>query len=164
MSVQLNTEAEYVSFVRSLPGSILTARHKAPNRKGHVVSLEVTGVAKIPTRYGEKTYVVGTRLDGDQAGKVNTMRLDAMVPKSIEVVPAKGFKPADLTGYFIRPQSANAETVNNFAWMEKLEDPDDISFAIDSGLQPLTDFMVADKVQPVKKTRKAKPVVEQPTA
>ena len=117
-------------------GVVLTGRYKRAGRPGSDVSIEVTGVADIPSRFGVNTYVVGTRIDPAQAGNVVALRLDCFNPETMTVEPAKGFKAIEgLDQYLVTPGNAS------FAFLERVEDANDRKYGLANGSVALTDLL-----------------------
>lgn len=155
---QLNMESaeKLVESVKTLPGKTFIGRHKNPGRPSRVVSLEVTAVAVIPTKFGAGAYLVGTLVnDPKNAGRVVSMKLMGFDLSGVEVVSTDEFVPVDLANYWVRLPDSGEAALNHFNWLEKLDDEADRRMAEEEGMAPLSQFIVAGTKPAVKKSRKA---------
>lgn len=156
MSFQLNMESvdALVASVKDLPGKTFIGRHKNAGKPSRVVSLEVTAVASIPTKFGTAPYLVGTLVDDPkQAGRVVSMKLLNFDLKGAEVNPTSGFIPVDLSMYYVRTPEMASENFGKYDWLEKLAD-EDVEQAENEGMVKLSEYIVAGPKPKAKKTKK----------
>lgn len=131
---------------------VMDGRYKRAGRPGSDVSIEVSGVADIPSRFGPNAYVIGTRLDAAQAGNVVAMRLDCFNPETVKVREAKAFKAIDVEHYLVTPGNAS------FAFLELVEDAEDRKYGLANGSVALADYLRKVEAKKERKPRAPKEV------
>jgi hypothetical protein len=122
--------------ITEVVGKVVAGRYKSPDRPSHVVALEVTAVAAIPTNRGVKPYLFGTRVDADQPGRVVLVRADRFHP-SAEVKDAENFKPVE-GNWFV-----GAIGDASFGYVENVTEAFDVKWAEELGYKPLSAFIVS---------------------
>ena len=146
----MDTKA-YEELIGSMPGCVVEGQHKNPDKPSKRMALEVTAVAAVPTKYGTKTYLLGTIVDDTKnAGRVVAVKAAGFNLRTVNITKAEGFKPADLSRRMFRDKDAD-EAMDHFSFFEEVAD-EDREFALESGMRPAADFIVAG-VKP-KATRK----------
>ncbi len=124
--------------IAELAGRVVSGRYKRAGRPSTPVVFEVTGVVRVPSRFGYRAYLLGTRLNGDQAGAVQLLRVEGFRPKDLEAAePAQEFEPVDPEGYYVNPFGGVV-----FSFLEKVED-EDVERALEEGCIPLSELLVA---------------------
>ncbi len=124
-------------FDNTVVGSVVTGLYKRAGRPSNEVALEITALAVLPVQGRAVGYLVGTRLNGSQAGSVVMMRASCFNPASVSIVKAEKYEPVDLSAYYV----VTGDQSGAFAPLEKV-DPKDADWAIALGGRKLTDYLV----------------------
>lgn len=123
-------------YAGSLAGKVVEGLHKrGGSPTATVIKLEVTAIATMVVRGRQVPYLFGTRLDGNAAGNVNLVRADCFKPDTVIISEAQGFRAIDLAGWMVTPNSSA------FVFIEKIEEPELIKWAVSLGGRPLCDYV-----------------------